>query len=218
MMHQSPDRIEGNSEIVARVRTIVRRARTDPSLAQQLRLDPAGTLARLGIELPSGVQVEIVTPEEQPELLGRTLRLPVPLARFSLWQRLIEWLSTSVTPVQAASALAVAAVVLVVGGMLLHPWGQGSGIAGSVATGLPLAIHMPDGQTLTVEVAPDATLDRLLADLAAKTDLPASELRLWWGDIELADDRSPQSYGIPAGAELRLEHVPVGKQESAQKR
>ncbi len=197
--------------MVARIGTIVRRARTDPGLAQQLRLDPAGTLARLGVELPPGVQVEIVAPQERPALLGRTLRLPVPLARFSLWQRLIEWLSTSVTPVQAASALAVAAVVLVVGGMLLHPWGQGSEIAGSVVTGLSLTIHTPDGQTLAVEVAPDATLDRLLADLAAKTGLPASELRLWWEDTELAGHRSPQSYGIPPGAELRLEHVLAGK-------
>jgi hypothetical protein len=211
MMYQSPDRIDGNSEIVARVGAIVRRARTDPGLAQQLRLDPVGTLARLGVELPPGVRVEIVTPEERPALVGRTLRLPVPLARFSLWQRLIERLSTSVTPVQAASALAVAAVVLMLGALLLQPWGQGGGIAGSVVTGLPLAIHMPDSQTLAVEVAPDAPLDRLLADLAAKADLPASELRLWWGDIELADYWSPQSYGIPAGAELRLEHVLVRK-------
>ncbi len=211
MMYQSPDGIEGNGEIVARVRTIARRARTDPVLAQQLRLDPVGTLACLGVELPSGIQVEIVSPEEQPALLGRTLRLPVPLARFSLWQRFIEWLSISVTPVQAASALAVAAVVMVVGGMLLHPWGQGDEIAGSVVTGLPLTIHTPDGQTLAAEVAPDATLDRLLADLAAKTGLPAGELRLCWEDTELAGHRSPQSYGIPAGAELWLEHVLVGK-------
>ena len=203
-MRQPPDRIEGNTEIVARVGAIVRRARTDPGLAQQLRLDPAGTLTRLGVELPSGVQVEIVAPEERPALVGRTLRLPVPLARFSLWQQLIERLSTSVTPAQAASALAVVAVVLVLGALLLQPLGQRGVIAGSIVTGLPLAIHTPDGQTLAVEVAPDVPLDRLLADLAAKTDLPASELRLWWGDIELAGDRSPQSYGIPAGAELRL--------------
>jgi hypothetical protein len=115
-----------------------------------------------------------------------------------------------VTPVQAATALAVAAVILVLGGLLLRPWGRGGEITGPVITGLPLTIHMPDGQTLTVEVAPDAPLDRLLADLAAKTDLPASELRLWWGDIELAGDRSPQSYGIPAGAELRLERAKGG--------
>jgi hypothetical protein len=209
-MRQPPDRIEGNTEIVARIGAIVRRARTDPGLAQQLRLDPAGTLARLGVELPSGVRVEIVVPEERPALVGRTLRLPVPPARWSLWQQLVERLSVLVTPVQAATALAVAAVILVLGGLLLRPWGRGGEITGPVITGLPLTIHMPDGQTLTVEVAPDAPLDRLLADLAAKTDLPASELRLWWGDIELAGDRSPQSYGIPAGAELRLERAKGG--------
>jgi len=182
---------------------------TDPGLAQRLRLDPAGTLASLGVELPPGVRIEIVAAKERPALIGRTLRLPVPLARFSLWQRLVERLSTSVTPVQAASALAVAAVVLMLGGLLLHPWDQGSRIKGSIVTGLPLTIRMPDGQSVTVEVAPDAPLDRLLADLAEETGIPASELRLWWGDIELADDRPPQSYGIPRGAELRLERVAV---------
>ena len=197
--------------MVARLGTIVRRARTDPVLGQQLRLDPVGTLACLGVELPSGIQVEIVSPEEQPALLGRTLRLPVPLARFSLWQRFIDWLSISVTRVRGAQGLAGEAGGMGVVGMRLHPGGLGDEIAGSVVTGLPLTSHTPDGQTLAAEVAPDATLDRLLADLAAKTGLPAGELRLCWEDTELAGHRSPQSYGIPAGAELWLEHVLVGK-------
>lgn len=199
------DQAESNARIVAKVEAVVRQGRTDPGLAQRLRLDPAGTLARLGVELPPGVRVEIVSPGEQPALIGRTLRLPVPPARFSLWQQLVERLSTSVTPVQVASALAVAAVVLVLGGLLLLT--REPGAETTNLTRLSLVIHMPAGQAITLEVAPDAPLEQLLAHLAVETGIPADELRLWWEDIELAGERSPLSYGIPPGAELRLEHI-----------